>query len=135
MKHGVGALIRATVWDTTIRGDSYRNRAESPTGSQKCATVDVSVRVCCSVLMTLRGIGHQRELLLGRGRCPVEENIWSRVSTSLTGRRTSRAATAHSTTCIHRKLLDPKAPPTRGDRIRCLSSGCRGRRRVLAAHR
>lgn len=61
-----------------------------------------------------------------RGRCPVEENICSRVSTSLTGRPTSLAATAHSATCIHRKLFEPNAPPTRGDETRTLSSGiCR----------
>ena len=46
------------------------------------------------------------------GRWPTSENICCRVSTSLTGRPTARAASAASATCDHGVPLQPNPPPT-----------------------
>src|SRR5919198_3139702 len=57
------------------------------------------------------------------GRWPTPVNICGRVSTSLTGRSTVRAASAVKTTCGQARSPAPNPPPTNGARTRTLPSG------------
>jgi hypothetical protein len=56
------------------------------------------------------------------GRPPTGPNICGRASASFTGRLTSRAAMAASTTCDHVDPLQPKPPPTNGSITRTFST-------------
>ena len=67
-----------------------------------------------------------------RGRWPVVKNICLRVSTSLTGRPTWRAAMAASVTCGQVLRLVPKAPPMNGQ-ITCTFSAGRPKMAAISA--
>ena len=56
-------------------------------------------------------------------RCPFDVNIWGRVSISLTGRPTWRAAMAVSVTLGHTIAFMPNEPPTNGASTRTCDSG------------
>src|SRR6185503_10985853 len=57
------------------------------------------------------------------GRWPTEVNICGRVSTSLTGRPTTRAASAVKITCGQVRSPAPKPPPRYGTRTRTSTFG------------
>ena len=57
------------------------------------------------------------------GRWPTSENIWWRVSTSFTGRPSTRAAITATGTCDQAVPLHPKPPPTNSEITRTPSSG------------
>lgn len=57
------------------------------------------------------------------GRCPTDVNICGRVSTILTGRRSSRAAATVRMTCGHTRRPAPNPPPTYGTSTRTALSG------------
>src|SRR5437660_4041602 len=130
---GVPVFSFTSRWFVSTLGLAYNILVCSVEGSSQSSNVDVldvdSWRTAVSV-PSLRDPSTTRCTVYGRA--PTRPNICFRVRTILTGRPTSLAAIAASTTWDHADPFEPKAPPVKGARTRTFESGIPS---VLATNR